>query len=284
MRYLASLATDERSRHSLQRLVELEKSRDTSVLDLLEEHPDIILTLEDLVSMIPPIRPRTYSISSSPLWNAHRATITWSVVDQKSIDTRGKHSPGVASNYLAGLIPGNLLHASVRSPNIKFSLPNDPGRTPVIMIAAGSGLAPFRGFCQERAVQIHEGMILAPAVLFFGCRRSGLDDIYRDEFNTWEKSGVVTVYRAYSRPNGSGTAQTAGRYVQDVVHEHAGIVSRLWEQGARCYVCGSAKMAEHVKVAFGEILCGSSANSLASATKDWLSQQGKDRFLTDVFL
>ncbi|KAJ0382236.1 hypothetical protein COL922a_012977 [Colletotrichum nupharicola] len=68
------------------------------------------------------------------------------------------------------------------------------------MIAAGAGLAPFRGFVQERAQA--EGL-LAPALLFYGCRGANLDDMYRAEFNQYESLGVVKVHRAFSRDPGA---------------------------------------------------------------------------------
>lgn len=121
------------------------------------------------------------------------------------------------------------------------------------MVAAGTGIAPFRGFVQERfaIIQGRKGTSrLAPALLFFGCRNGELDDLYREEFDTWEAAGAVKVYRAYSRLS-SGN----GQHVQDVVKEHEEEARDLWIRGASCYVCGAPKMAEGVKVVMKGI-CG----------------------------
>lgn len=84
------------------------------------------------------------------------------------------------------------------------------------MIAAGTGIAPFRGFLQERAAMAEAGRELAPVFLFFGCRAPGVDDLYRDDFDAWQAAGVVDVRRAYSRAAEDEGEEAKGcRYVQD---------------------------------------------------------------------
>ena len=185
-----------------------------SVLDLLEVYDSIPLSVETFLEMLPPLRPRTYSISSAPGWKPSHATLTWSVVNGPSWTGHGSFL-GVASNHLNDLSPGAVVRVSVRRSNPAFHLPQDPGAYPIIMIASGSGLAPFRGFLQERALQQKAGKTLAPALLFFGCRGQD-DDLYRKELDDLENLGIVRVRRAYSK---TLEAIDAGgcKYVQDRV-------------------------------------------------------------------
>ena len=71
------------------------------------------------------------------------------------------------------------------------------------MIGPGTGIVPFIGFLQEREIEIEAGHERAPAHLFFGCRESSSDFIYREELEAWHKNGNLTsVYYAFSREQG----------------------------------------------------------------------------------
>ncbi len=80
----------------------------------------------------------------------------------------------------------------------QFRLPNRP-QTPVIMIGPGTGLAPFRGFIQERAWQKEQGKPIGETHLYFGCRNQEIDYIYREELEKFAADGVLTLHTAFSR-------------------------------------------------------------------------------------
>ncbi|KAK3485770.1 putative bifunctional P-450:NADPH-P450 reductase [Neurospora hispaniola] len=221
-------------------------SRRVSILDLLEQFPSIPLPFSSFLSLLPPMRVRQYSISSSPLWNPSHVTLTYSLLESPSLSNPEKKHVGVATSYLASLEAGDKLNVSIRPSHKAFHLPVDADKTPLIMIAAGSGLAPFRGFVQERAAQIAAGRSLAPAMLFYGCRHPEQDDLYRDEFDKWESIGAVSVRRAFSRCPES--QETKGcKYVGDRLWEDREEVTGLWDRGAKVYVCGSREVGESVK-------------------------------------
>lgn len=212
-----------------------------------------------------------------------KLTLTYSVLEQPALSGQGSHY-GVASNFLASLTAGERLHVAVR-PSQAFHLPSDAENTPLICIAAGSGLAPFRGFIQERAAMIAAGRKIAPALLFFGCRAPEQDDLYAEEMARWEKLGAVDVRRAYSRsPNNSEDC----KYVQHrLSHDREDLV-KLWKAGAKIYVCGSKDVGKAVEEVFLDMIQEAAKKEKGEdmskeAAKEWFDQQRNERYLTDVF-
>ncbi|HEX4946888.1 MAG TPA: cytochrome P450, partial [Blastocatellia bacterium] len=120
-----------------------------SVLDLLEEYPACALPFEVYLEMLPLLRPRYYSIASSPLVAENAVSITVAVVEAPARSGRGTFQ-GVCTNYLRGHREGEVVYAFVKDTKSAFRLPDDPA-TPIIMVGPGTGFAPFRGFLQERA-------------------------------------------------------------------------------------------------------------------------------------
>ncbi|MEM1318187.1 MAG: NADPH--cytochrome reductase, partial [Pseudomonadota bacterium] len=206
------------------------QSTRTSILDLLEQFPACELPFAVFLETCPNMVPRYYSISSSPKAGADRCTITVAVVEDVARNGHGQYH-GVCSNYLEGLKEGDSLHAATRQPSAGFTLPEDPKR-PIIMIGPGTGIAPFRGFLQDRAADQKAGTELGPAVLFFGCRHPEQDFIYQEELEAWAKDGVCDLHTAFSR---AGKERV---YVQDVLRQQRGDVWPLIEAGAKIYVCG----------------------------------------------
>ncbi|KAJ5306149.1 hypothetical protein N7508_005164 [Penicillium antarcticum] len=242
---------------------EIVKKR-VSPLDLLMRHPAIKLPIGDFLAMLPPMRVRQYSISSSPLANPSECSITFSVLNAPALasTTEGAQLEqylGVASNYLSELQVGERAHITVRPSHSGFKPPIEL-QTPMIMACAGSGLAPFRGFIMDRAEKIrgrrsspnsdelHDGQP-AKAILYVGCRTKGQDDIHASELAEWAKLGAVDVRWAYSRP----TDGRKGKHVQDLMLEDRVELVELFEAGARIYVCGSTGVGGAVRDACREM-------------------------------
>ncbi|RGP76777.1 bifunctional p-450:nadph-p450 reductase [Fusarium longipes] len=260
-------------------------AKKVSVLDLLEKYPAVALPISSYLAMLPPMRVRQYSISSSPFADPSRLTLTYSLLDVPSLSGQGRHV-GVATNFLSQLVPGDKLHVSVRASSAAFHLPSDPETTPIICVGAGTGLAPFRGFIQERAAMLAAGRKLAPALLFFGCRDPENDDLYAEELARWEQMGAVDVRRAYSR----ATEKSEGcKYVQDRIYHDRSDVFKVWDQGAKVFICGSREIGKAV-----EDICVRLAMERAKempegkgATEEkaraWFERSRNERFATDVF-
>lgn len=173
-----------------------------SVLDILETHPDLQISLGKFLQMLPSMRVRQYSISSSPLSNPQRVSLTVSVLEVPATSGRTEPFLGVASTYLASLRTGDKVQLAVRPSNVAFHPPTDLS-IPLVMICAGSGLAPMRGFLQERAMQKLSGRDVCKSILFFGCRAPGQDFLYSDsDLKTWSELGIVDIKPAFSRATG----------------------------------------------------------------------------------
>ncbi|KZL74072.1 bifunctional p-450:NADPH-p450 reductase, partial [Colletotrichum tofieldiae] len=259
-----------------------------TVLDLLERFPSVALPIGSFLAMLPPMRVRQYSISSSPLRSPSMATLTYSILDEPSLSGQGRHV-GVATSYLAALKAGDKLHVAVRPSHAAFHLPQQPEKTPLILVAAGSGIAPFRGFVQERAALLAAGRTIAPALLFYGCRRPGADDLYRQEFDLWEKMGAVTVRRAYSR----AVEESEGcKYVQHRLYHNKKEVSDLWAKGAKLFVCGTRNVGKAVEEACVKLILESAKVEGGQpelrdldyeGAKKWFEGIRNERYATDVF-
>ena len=225
----------------------------TSTFDILHHHHSIALPFSEFLALLPPLHVRQYSISSSPLANPDTCTITYGVIDSKALSDPEAQFEGASGAYLYSLNKGDIIQVSIR-PSAKktFRLPLDAQKTPILMFCAGTGLAPFRGFLQQRAVQMEKNpdRKLAGAVLFVGCRSQTKDRLYAEEMDGWIKKGVVEVKYAFSKEKdmSDGCAHVPERMVKD-----AEDIVTLWRADARAYVCGTRKFAEGVSEAAREI-------------------------------
>ncbi|KAH8660589.1 cytochrome P450 [Xylariales sp. PMI_506] len=261
------------------------RTKHLSVLDIIERFPSIPVSFDTFIRRLPPMRVRQYSISSSSIASPGIVSLTYSVINAPAKSGFGTQHLGVASSYLASLGAGDRAQISVRSTQGGFRLPSADANIPIICVAAGTGIAPFRAFIQERAaIKAARGDAaatrgsLAPALLFFGCHGPH-DDLYRAQFDAWEAEGLVAVYRAYSRSPGS----TNGcRHVQDRIHQERSTVAEIWSRDAKVYVCGSRRMADGVKETLLEILTSNSSSSEEDKVK-WFESVRNERYATDVF-
>jgi cytochrome P450 / NADPH-cytochrome P450 reductase len=256
-----------------------------SILDILKQHPTTALPFPTFLALLPPLRPRHYSISSSPLASPTTCTLTYSVIDAPSWSAGETRFLGVTGNYLRSLEEGDQALVGVRSTNKYFRLPTNPEQTPVVMVCAGSGVAPFRGFIQERATLIGGGgRKLAPALLFVGCRFPSRDRLYGPEFDEWVRLGAVDVRYAFSRQ----PQESEGcKYVQErILHDKMDIV-KMWDAGATFYICGSRELAQGMSKAARELITeGAKAQGRDMSEEDikqFVAKMRNERFVMDTF-
>jgi cytochrome P450/NADPH-cytochrome P450 reductase len=167
---------------------------------------------------------------------------------------------------------------TVRQPTIAFRPPENP-HLPMIMIGAGTGMAPFRGFLQDRAGLKAQGVPIAESLIALGCRDPQDDLLYADELSGFEKQGVARLLVACSR-----VPDFPYRYVQHVLEGNTDDVWDLLQQGAVVYVCGNAStMAPGVRAALGTVFRAKTGASGADA-EAWLAGlRSSGRYLEDIW-
>ncbi|KAI9473910.1 MAG: cytochrome P450 [Benjaminiella poitrasii] len=253
-----------------------------TLMDLQVAYPQVNqLDLGQFLAAVPVIQPRRYSIASSPLVHPQSVHLTVGVVDDV---VNEKHYFGLASHFLKQGTEGHMLRASLKSSKNTFSLPKDP-RVPLILIAAGTGFAPFRGFLQERKAHMEGGQEVGKVVLFFGCRRNDQDYIYEKELQEYVQDGVLSkLHVAFSR----SIEESPKKYVQ---HEILSNAAEVWHMlypreglPAAVYICGSGAMSRDVRRTFCTMATSfgmASDNEEAEKVIDQLMDD--KRYLCDVW-
>ncbi|KAI3462527.1 hypothetical protein Pfo_019190 [Paulownia fortunei] len=227
-----------------------QKERRT-VLEVLEDFPSVQMPFEWLVQLVPPLKTRAFSISSSHSAHPNQVHLTVSIVSWTTPYKRER--TGLCSSWLASLDPQQRVF--IPAWFSKGSLPPPPPSLPLILVGPGTGCAPFHGFVEERALQ-SKTVPTAPVIFFFGCRNEKDDFLYRDFWLSHsENNGVLSedkgggFYVAFSRD------QPQKVYVQHKMQEQSTKIWSLLTQGAAVYVAGSAnKMPSDVLSAFEEIV------------------------------
>jgi cytochrome P450/NADPH-cytochrome P450 reductase len=252
------------------------QAKHVSLLDLLEEFPACEVPLGVFLELLPVLTPRYYSISSSPLAEAEQCSITVGVVDEPAYSGNGQFR-GVCSTHLKGTEPGGSILAALRQTTDDFRLPDDSS-VPLIMIGPGTGIAPFRGFLQERAALKAKGRDLGNALLFFGCRHPEQDYLYRDELEGFAKDGIVELHSAFSRQEKSKV------YVQDLIRQNRETVWGAIQNGAKIFVCGDgSRMEPDVRRAL-TLIYSEEMDVSAEAADIWMEELMRDgRYALDVW-
>jgi sulfite reductase (NADPH) flavoprotein alpha-component len=195
------------------------------VLDVLLQHPDARLSIDELAGALRKTLPRLYSIASSE--QAHPGQVHLLVVGVR-YTIRDRERNGICSTWLAERWPvGETAEMYLQNQQKHFSMPADPA-TPMIMVGPGTGLAPFRAFVEERRAAGATGRNW----LFFGEQRRATDFFYEDELTAYAREGFLRLDVAFSRD------QEHKIYVQHRMREQAKDIWAWLEQGAEFFVCG----------------------------------------------
>ena len=239
------------------------------LLDLIQAKP-ATLSAQALVDLLRPLRSRQYSIASSQAIYDDEVHVTVKQVEYSSLNRARK---GVCSNWLASLTEGDAVPLYIKANN-SFKLPENT-QAKIIMIGAGTGVAPFRSFLQQREADALKGNTW----LFFGEQHFRTDFLYQTEWQKWIKSGVLEKMSvAFSRD------QAEKIYVQNRLVEQAQELFKWLEEGAYIYVCGDRNhMAKDVHNAFITILIEQGKKSAEEAENYLQELVSQKRYQRDVY-
>jgi len=259
----------------LQEVIESEEKSDQylyghDVLDLLEEFP-ADLTEQELVQVLRSFPARLYSISSSQSAVGEEVHIT---VSRVRYSHNGRERSGACSSYLADQIDVDSLVSVFIEKNPSFKLPENE-ETPVILVGAGTGVAPYRAFLQQREANNQKGKTW----LFFGERRFSSDFLYQLEWQKLIKDGYLEkIDVAFSRD------QEQKIYVQHRLIEKQKEIYEWLKKGASIYLCGDMKqMARDVQKALLQIFETQGGMSEEKALEFLKKLKKEKRFQTDVY-
>ncbi|KAK1173522.1 nitric oxide synthase, endothelial-like [Acipenser oxyrinchus oxyrinchus] len=251
-----------------------------TLAEVLQEFPSLSLPSSLLLSQLPLLQPRYYSISSSLKTNPHQVHATVAVVQYRTQDGTGPLHLGVCSTWLNQLKPGEEVPCFIKAaPSFRLSADDS---VPCILVGPGTGIAPFRSFWQQRLYEIeHQGKKPKEMVLVFGCRQAEFDHIYKEEMEDMKcKEALSGVYTAYSREE-----HTPKMYVQDILREQLAseVFRTLCEQRGHMYVCGDVTMAKDVLNTVQEILSVHGGMSLDEAGEYLSKLRDQNQYHEDIF-
>ncbi|XP_049322946.1 nitric oxide synthase, inducible isoform X2 [Astyanax mexicanus] len=258
---------------------EWKEFRKPNFLEVLEEFPSLEVSAAFVLSQLPPMKPRLYSLSSSPDLHPNELHLTVSVVNYRTQDGKGPLHHGVCSTWLNTLKDGHTVPCFIHGSS-GFHLPPDP-TTPTILIGAGSGIAPFRSFWQQRYHDKEKkGLKESPMMLVFGCRDSDTDHLYKEETYEMRDNGTLkSITPAYSRQPGHPKV-----YVQDVLKKQ--LSEEVWQalqKAGHVYVCGGMNMAREVAHTIQDIVAGQLGVPFSEAGGYLERLKAEKRYHEDIF-
>ncbi|XP_072288550.1 nitric oxide synthase 1 [Eucyclogobius newberryi] len=287
LQQFAALATNEDQKKrlevlskGLQEYEEWKWYNNSTLVEVLEEFPSIQMPSTLLLTQLPLLQPRYYSISSSPDVHPGEIHLTVAVVSYRAKDGKGPIHHGVCSSWLNRIQKGEMVPCFVRGAP-SFRLPKD-NHAPCILVGPGTGIAPFRSFWQQRLYDLeHNGIESCPMILVFGCRQSEIDHIYKEETIQAKNRNIFKeLYAAYSREPGKPK-----KYVQNVLREQLSetVYQCLKQERGHIYVCGDVTMAGDVLKTVQQIIKQHGHMSLEDAGVFISKLRDENRYHEDIF-
>ena len=266
LRTLLEYCTNKSEKNRLQDLCSVDNRKELdrylscrpSLLEILNDFPSSRPPLAHLLDILPPLLPRYYSISNSPLSSPSRLHFCFTCVEypvpvwepshkekteeesqQENKSKKTKTKQGICSSWLKTLSGGTGVELSMFfRPRSRFCVPKDVN-VPLVLVGPGTGIAPFVGFLQHRLLLLRSSSSSSSlpksgeCLVFFGCRWEKSEYLYRKELEEMEKEGVCKVVTAFSRE----TEEVV--YVQDRLLEYSqNVFDIVVRQNGKFFVCG----------------------------------------------
>jgi sulfite reductase (NADPH) flavoprotein alpha-component len=238
------------------------------VLDLLHAFPALAELGAAFIDLLSPLAPRYYSIASAPQNSPHSIDL---IFKHLQFERDGRQRQGVVSSWLSQQPIGATIAAEVK-PNAHFKPPHQAS-IPIIMLAAGTGLAPFIGFMQHRLAQsAHQNWLL------FGEAHAASHFLCHDQLTAWQQQGALKLSTAFSRD------QADKIYVQDSLWQARDTFIDWWQQGAHVYVCGhKSGMGQAVETTIKRIWQQAFNWDDDTLNQAWLSGKQQGRLQFDLY-
>lgn len=281
LRILSENAQDNKEKETLLKLSKnfdsyssWKHEHEAGIVETLTMFPSVKVCSATVISNLPTIKPRRYSIASTKEWEGNEVGLVVGVVDYTH--KSGKRRFGLATGNLANYTIGSQLPGFLRS-ETSFRLPEDPKKD-VMLIAAGSGISPFRGFWMKRGEQLQSGKEPGKTVIYFGCRNKKMN-LLKDETDRLAQSGLkIERHVAYSQEPGMKK-----EYVQDKVWDDFMMVYKMIKDEGAIYVCGKVKMAQAVQDVLKKVLEKFLRIDGEDAQKMILKMKKDGRYQEDIF-
>ena len=269
LKFIATVTSDEDLKELLKfknRAALQEYTYEKDILDLLEDRdPEKRITLDQLVTALPAITPRAYSIASAVPDKLRLC------MREVSYDYGGRRHRGISSGFMGMRSVGDLIKIAVR-PNPEFAFDQNK---PAVMIGTGVGLAPFISYLEQISIDTDTRM----NILIFGERYSETDFLYQDFLMSCYAVGVLdNLFTAFSRD------QDQKVYVQDVMHRQAAEIYDAIQDEAVIYVCGNkAHLGNAVNDALMKVLMNAGSMTETQAIDMLKDMEISGRIRRDLF-
>jgi len=242
----------------------MDYARGRDIIDLLMLFPSLQAMGLEFLQLLSSLTPRYYSIASI-LDENNLVSILYKHV---RYEREGRERQGVTTRLLADLNTSDTVQGEFIA-NGNFKLPKD-SKVPIIMIGAGTGIAPFIGFMQQR-VQDSDG---GENLLFFGETHRETSFLFEEDLTDWQAQKKLTLFTAFSRD------QPQKIYVQDMIEQQKERIFSLIQSGGIIYICGSQSgLAVGVEAALKELF----NESMALDEMNWQSLKDKRQIQMDVY-
>ncbi|MCT4587531.1 MAG: flavodoxin domain-containing protein [Carboxylicivirga sp.] len=240
------------------------------ILDLVMDYPGQ-LSVEEFLGILRSLSQRLYSLASSSKVVGDQADITVKIIENSHQD---RMRNGVCSSFLWNRLDvGDMVPVTLET-IAKFRLPETDDKD-IIMISAGTGIAPFRAFLQERDAQQSKGNNW----LIFGERNSASDYLYQDELEAFHSKGMLQkLSTVFSRD------QEEKRYVSHLIEKEGEQIMKWIEKDAILYVCGSKdKLAVSVRESLLKVIACYNNCSAEDAMATFEELKARKQYQEEVY-